>query len=175
MINFCNRLYKDRLARIEEEERSLLSDTPTHPDYVGMMACLDERLKMKLAQCEREHEYRIAATMRIDEAQKAQIWSHFYQEIREARESTLESLNKQWYEVHTNRRQANIHKSPSRFSADATQRGRSLASYNNEVAILAAVARTEGFPAAPPMHGATVAEADSDLDAIRVCGLELLW
>jgi hypothetical protein len=164
------RLYKDRLAKLEEEERSLLADEPTHPEYLAMMRCLDERLDKKLEQSKREHEFQMAATARVDHAQRGQIWSQFFQEIRDARESALESLNQQWYDVQAARRSAHGSHTDQvlLYPKDPAQRTRNAMSYSAEVSALAAVAKHEGFPAAPAMRGATAAETDSDLEAIRV-------
>jgi hypothetical protein len=122
---FADRLYKDRLARLEEEERSLLADEPTHAEYLAMLRCLDERLEKKLAQFKKEHEFQVGAVARVDEAQRSHIWSQYYQEIRESREDTLESLNQQWYDVQAARRSAHSHTDQVLlFPKDPAQRAR---------------------------------------------------
>jgi hypothetical protein len=164
---FRDRLYKDRLQRLEEEEQSLLADVPTHPEYLNMKQCLDDRLNQKLSAVNNELELRIKAHERRTVAQRAQIWSQFYQAIRESRERSLEKLNKEWYDVQTARR--NAHKLPDYgllFPKHPAQRVRNAVAYNTEVSTLAGIAKYEGFPAGPEMRPASAAELEEDLAAM---------
>ena len=102
-------------------------------------------------------------------AQRAQIWSQFYQAMREKREQALEKLNQQWYEVQSARRSA--HSLPDYgllFPKDPTQRVRNAIAYNTEVSTLAGLAKFEGFPAGPELRGASTAEIEADFGAIDV-------
>lgn len=163
------RLYKDRLQRLEEEEQSLLADEPTHREYLNMKQCLDDRLNEKLRQIEKENEFRMRANKRRFVAVRAQIWSHFAQSIRGKRESVLEALNREWYDVQTARR--NAHSTGDRgliFAKDPAQRVRNAVAYNTEVSTLASIAKYEGFPAGPEITGASPSELNEDLNAIEV-------
>ncbi|CRK35405.1 hypothetical protein BN1708_006726 [Verticillium longisporum] len=116
----------------------------------------------------REHELTIQALDRLSVARRAQIWGQFYQGIREKREQYLESLNQEWYETQNARRSA--HSVPDysiQFPTIPAQRTRNAVAYNTEVAYLAGLAKHEGFPAVPAMRGASAAEIDDDLEAIK--------
>ncbi|KND94932.1 hypothetical protein TOPH_00222 [Tolypocladium ophioglossoides CBS 100239] len=164
---FRDRLYRDRLQRLEEEERSLLADEPTHPEYLKMKKCIDDRLNKRLREINTEFEFRMQAHERRAVAQRAQIWSQFFQAMREKREQALEKLNQQWYEVQSARRSA--HSLPDYgllFPKDPTQRVRNAIAYNTEVSTLAGLAKFEGFPAGPELKGASAAEVEADFSAI---------
>ncbi|KAJ6446132.1 Sds3-like protein [Purpureocillium lavendulum] len=165
---FRERLYKDRLRRLEEEEQSLLADEPTHPEYLNMKKCIDDRLNKRIQEINTEFEYCMKAHERRAIAQRAQIWSQFYQAIREKRELALEKLNQQWYEVQSARRKA--HSLPDYgllFPKDPTQRVRNAIAYNTEVSTLAGLAKYEGFPSGPELRGASTTEVDADFSAIE--------
>ncbi|RCI14858.1 hypothetical protein L249_6723, partial [Ophiocordyceps polyrhachis-furcata BCC 54312] len=165
---FRERLYKDRLQRLEEEERSLLADEPTHPEYLSMKKCIDDRLNKRLHEINTEHEFRMRAHERRAVAQRAQIWSQFFQTVREKREQALERLNQQWYEVQSARRSAHsLSDYGLLFPKDPAHRLRNAVAYNTEVSTLAGLAKHVGFPAGPELKGASAAEVDSDLNAIE--------
>ncbi|KOS18673.1 Transcriptional regulatory protein DEP1 [Escovopsis weberi] len=161
---FRERLYKDRLQRLEEEEQSLLAAEPTHPEYLNMKQCLDDRLNQKLEAANKEYEFRMKAHERRAVAQRSQVWSQYFQAVRERREQTLEALNKQWYDVQSARR--NAHSLPDYgllFPRDPAQRVRNAIAYNTEVSTLAGMAKYEGFPAGPELKGASAPELEADL------------
>ncbi|CAF3554200.1 hypothetical protein SNK03_000491 [Fusarium graminearum] len=165
---FRDRLYKDRLQRLEEEEQSLLADVPTHPEYLNMKQCLDDRLEQKLREINNEHEYRLKAHENRSVAQRAQVWGQYYQAVREKRETTLESLNQEWYDIQTARRNAHsLQDCGLLYPKDPAQRVRNAIAYNTEVSALATIAKYEGFPAGPEMTGATPSELEDDLAAIE--------
>ncbi|KAF4453836.1 hypothetical protein F53441_3522 [Fusarium austroafricanum] len=165
---FRDRLYKDRLERLEEEEQSLLASEPTHPEYLNMKQCLDDRLEQKLREINNEHEYRVKAHERRSVAQRAQVWGQYYQAVREKRERTLEALNQEWYDIQTARRSAHsLQDCGLLYPKDPTQRVRNAIAYNTEVSALATIAKYEGFPAGPEMTGATPSELEDDLAAIE--------
>ncbi|KAL7790972.1 Sds3-like domain-containing protein [Trichoderma ceciliae] len=165
---FRDRLYKDRLQRLEEEEQSLHAPEPTHPEYLNMKQCLDDRLDQKLQSVNTEYEYRLKALERRAVAQRAQIWGQYFQAIREKREQALEGLNRQWYDVQSARRSA--HSLPDYgllFPKDPSQRVRNAIAYNTEVSTLAGLAKYEGFPAGPELQGASASELEADLAAME--------
>ncbi|KAM0564428.1 hypothetical protein ACHAPJ_000641 [Fusarium lateritium] len=165
---FRDRLYKDRLQRLEEEEQSLLASVPTHPEYLNMKQCLDDRLEQKLREINNEHEYRVKAHESRSVAQRAQIWGQYYQGVREKRERTLEALNQEWYDIQTARRSAHsLQDCGLLYPKDPAQRVRNAIAYNTEVSALATIAKYEGFPAGPEMTGATPSELEDDLAAIE--------
>jgi len=163
------RLYKDRLDRLEREEASLTADIPYHPEYLNMKQCIDDRLAERLRQINKEHEYTLQAHERVGVARKAEIWSQFYQTMREKREEFLDQLNRDWYETQNARRSAHsVQDYALLFPASDAHRTRNAVAYNTEVSILSGIAKHVGFPAAPAMRGASAAEIEEDLEAIKV-------
>ncbi|OLN97014.1 Transcriptional regulatory protein DEP1 [Colletotrichum chlorophyti] len=167
-VVFRERLYKDRLERLEHEENSLQAEPPTHPEYLNMKHCLDERLDKKLRNINKEYELSIDALERLAVARRAQIWNQFYQGVRESRSKMLEDLNKEWYDTQNARRSA--HSVPDYgllFPTNPVQRTRNAVAYNSEVSFLAGLAKHEGFPAVPTMRGANPLEIEDDLEAMK--------
>ncbi|KAL0936428.1 transcriptional regulatory protein dep1 [Colletotrichum truncatum] len=167
-VLFRERLYKDRLERLEQEEHSLQAEPPSHPEYLNMKQCLDERLEKKLRHINKEYELSVEALERLAVARRAQIWDQFYQGAREKRSRMLEDLNKEWYETQNARRSA--HSVPDYgllFPTNPIQRTRNAVAYNSEVSFLAGLAKHEGFPAVPAMRGANLLEIEDDLEAIK--------
>lgn len=145
------------------------AEPPSHPEYLNMKQCLDERLDKKLRHINKEYELSVEALERLAVARRAQIWDQFYQGMREQRSKMLEDLNKEWYETQNARRSA--HSVPDyglMFPTNPVQRTRNAVAYNSEVSVLAGLAKHEGFPAVPSMRGANVSEVEDDLEAIKV-------
>ncbi|KAF4978086.1 hypothetical protein FZEAL_5476 [Fusarium zealandicum] len=165
---FRDRLYKDRLQMLEEEEQSLAASVPSHPEYLNMKQCLDDRLEQKLGEIKKELEYRTKAHEKRAVAQRAQIWGQYFQAVREKREKTLEALNQEWYDIQTARRSAHsLQDCGLLFPKDPSQRVRNAIAYNTEVSALASIAKYQGFPAGPEMTGASPSELEEDLAAIE--------
>jgi hypothetical protein len=134
-----------------------------------MKRCLDDRLNRKLQEFGKEQQFRIEALERRAVAERAQVWSQYFQAIREKRETSLEALNHAWYDVQAARRKA--HSLPPcglLFPKDPAQRIRNAVAYNTEVSTLASIAKYEGFPARPEIRGASSLELADDLNAIEV-------
>ncbi|KAI1379559.1 Sds3-like-domain-containing protein [Hypoxylon crocopeplum] len=166
---FRDRLYEERLEQLNQEEAMLRSETPTHPEYLAMMQCVDARKGERLRVANRELELNTEALERWAVARRAQIHSQFFQSVRESRETILAELGQQWYDIqHERRKQANnIPEFGLRFPADPTQRVRNAISYNKEVSILSGIAKYEGMPAAPEMKGASMQDLEDDFEAMN--------
>ncbi|KAL5612345.1 hypothetical protein BROUX41_000123 [Berkeleyomyces rouxiae] len=167
-ITFRDRLFKDRLDKLEKEEQSLLADEPYHPEYLAMKQCIDERFQTKIGHIDKEYEYILQAHEQVAVATRTQIWSQFYQGMREKREEFLELLNKDWYDTQNIRRKA--HSVPDvalPYPSSTAQQARNAIAYNTEVSILSGLAKHVGFPAVPMMLGASELEVEDDLSAIK--------
>lgn len=157
------------MQRLEEEEHSLLADEPTHHEFLNMKKCIDDKLAKSLREIAKENELKSKAHEKRFVAERSQIWSQFAQSVRDKREKTLESLNKEWYDVVAARRKA--HSTPEYgviFPKDQSQRVRNAVAYNTEVSTLAGMAKYEGFPAMPDIKGASNGEVQDDFAAIDV-------
>jgi hypothetical protein len=163
-------LYQERLEQLNEEEAMLTSDNPTHPEYLAMLQCLDERRAEKMKRSNIELQYKLSVLRHRAVAERAQIMAQFYQAVRESRDSTVAELGEEWYQIQQERRRAanTIPDYGIRFPATRTQAVKNAVSYNKEVSILSGFAKHVGFPAAPTINGASEEQLEADLEAIQV-------
>ncbi|KAK3394614.1 Sds3-like-domain-containing protein [Podospora didyma] len=166
--SFRDRLYQERLDQLEQEEASLTAETPSHPEYLAMLQCLEERRQERIRVSTLELQFRMSVLNGRAVAERSQVMSQFYQSIRESREKVLEELGQEWYDIQQERRRfANtIPDYGIRFPTAKTQTVKSAVAYNKEVSILSGFAKHVGFPAAPPINGASDDQLESDLEAI---------
>ena len=168
------RLYDERIAQVTHEEKLLRLATPTHPDYIAMLRCIDARRDERIRIADTQKELGVQSLRTFAVARRSQILGQYYQEARDIREKKIELLGKQWYEVQHDRRAyagsgtEYTLKFPTRRSTQILHQ----AAYNKEVSILSGVAKYVGFPAAPPMGAATSSEREADLK--EMLGVSLL-
>ena len=169
--SFRDRLYEERLARLNHEEWMLKQDPPIHPEYLAMMQCIDARRDGKLRLEDRRVEYNEQTINKTAVAKRAQILSQFYQDVRAIRERKLEHLGKQWYEIQHDRRAygKNVDDYVLSFPTKKIEQVKNQIAYNTEVSILSGIAKYRGFPAAPAMSPATSQEREDDFKAMGVC------
>lgn len=174
--NSFNRLYQERLEQLNQEEAMLTADNPTHPEYLAMLQCIDERRdeRIRIGKLELQLNKNVLKDKAV--AERAQIMSQYFQGVRESREMVLDALGKEWYEIqHERRRDANhVPDYGIRFPTSKTQCLRDAVAYNKEVSILAGFAKYKGFPAAPRISGATDEQLDEDLECIKVVSVPAL-
>ncbi|KAL2270959.1 hypothetical protein VTJ83DRAFT_330 [Remersonia thermophila] len=167
--SFRERLYQERLDQLNREEAMLTGDNPTHPVYLAMLQCLQERRDEKIRRSDVELQLKLSVLRHRAVAERAQIMSQFYQAVRESRDEAVAELGQEWYQIqHERRRAANtIPDYGLRFPASRPQAIRNAVSYNREVSILSGFAKHVGFPAAPAINGATEDQLEADLEAIQ--------
>ncbi|ERT03462.1 hypothetical protein HMPREF1624_01777 [Sporothrix schenckii ATCC 58251] len=166
--SFRDKLYQERLDQLNQEEEMLIGDNPTHPEYLAMMQCVNERRDEKLRVIDVEYDFNLQTLKRWAVARRSHIHGQYFQSIRESRELVLEELGRQWYQIQQQRRRhANtIPDYGLQFPTANTQRVKDAITYNKEVSILSGIAKYEGFPAAPQIKGASTTQVDDDLEAI---------
>lgn len=154
----------------------LTSDNPTHPEYLAMLQCLEERRSEKIRISNLEMQFKMSVLRHRAVAERAQIMSQFYQAVRESREKVLEELGQEWYEIQQERRRVanTIPDYGIRFPATRGQAVRNAMAYNKEVSVLSGFAKHVGFPAAPSINGASDEQLDADLEAIQVSLVNVL-
>lgn len=147
-----------------------MGDNPTHPEYLAMLRCLQERRDEKIRRSTLELQFKLSVLRRRAVAERAQIMSQFYQAVRESRDETVAELGREWYQIQQERRRAanTIPDYGLRFPATRQQAIREAVSYNKEVSVLSGFAKHVGFPAAPSINGATEEQVEADLEAIQV-------
>lgn len=148
----------------------LNSDNPTHPEYLAMLKCIEDRRQERIRLSEVELRLKLSVLRRRAVAERAQMMSQYYQAVRESRDKVLEELGQEWYEIQQERRRyANtIPDYGIPFPTSKTQTIRQAVAYNKEVSILSGFAKHVGFPAAPPIHGASEDQLENDLEAMAV-------
>lgn len=152
----------------------LTSDNPTHPEYLAMLQCLEERRAEKIRRSNLELQFKQSVLRHRAVAERAQIMSQFYQAVRESRDETVAELGQEWYQIQQERRRAanTIPDYGIRFPAARAQAVRNAVSYNKEVSVLSGFAKHVGFPAAPSINGASDEQLEADLEAINVSPLQ---
>ena len=148
----------------------LRTDKPTHPEYLAMMQCIDERRDERIRISQKLKELEIQALKNSAVARRSQILTQYSQEVRDLREKKLEQLGKQWYEIQHDRRSyaGSVPDYALKFPTRRSQQVANQVAYNTEVSILSGVAKYVGFPAAPPMAPTTTAELEEDLEKMGV-------
>lgn len=165
---FRDQYYEERIRLLNEEEAMLTAAEPTHPEYLAMMHSVDARRDDKLRIVEAEYRLNQEALQRWAVAGRAQIMSQYYQDVRRTREEVLEELGNEWYRIQQQRRfHANNIADFSLHYPDARPKALKQAiAYNKEVSILSGIAKHRGFPGAPEIAGASLAEIEDDLEEI---------
>ena len=148
----------------------LTCENPTHPEYLAMLKCIEERREERIRLSAVELQLRLTVLRNRAVGERAQMMSQFFQGVREAREKVLEELGQEWYEIQQERRRlANtIPDYGIRFPTSKPQAVKQAVAYNKEVSVLSGFAKHVGFPAAPTIHGVTEEELDNDWNVIMV-------
>lgn len=148
----------------------LKQDPPTHPEFLAMLRCIEERRdeRIRASSCRLEYERECADRAAV--ARRSLILGQYYQTVRDIREKSIEQLGKEWYSVQHDRRgyAGSVPDFALKFPARKQQISHQVA-YNKEVSILSGVAKYVGFPAAPAMASASAAEYEEDMEKMSVC------
>ncbi len=136
------------------------------------MQCLDQRREEKI-QLERVLlGYKLQVLENKSVAERSQLHSQYFQNVRAIRDRKLEEVGEQWYQIQRDRRGCEgianssdfTYQFPTRRSQQITQQ----TAYNLEVSILSGMAKYVGFPAAPSINGARPSEVDEDFQNMGV-------
>lgn len=141
-----------------------------HPEYLAMVACLDERRASKLEVERQLMKHKLACNERQIIAQRHQLHSQYFQSIRQLREDALADCNRRIYDLQMGRRNFGVDgvEYAIRLPKKQSDRVRQQAAYNLEVSVLSGVAKYVGFPAAPEISSAKQSEIDADFRAMKV-------
>ncbi|KAI9769681.1 MAG: hypothetical protein M1840_003918 [Geoglossum simile] len=167
---FRDRLYEERLAQLDHELSLLSSANPTHPECLAMMQCIDARRDEKIAHENKLLAYKIQTLGITTVAERSQIHSQYFQDVRTIRENYLDSLGEQWYKIQRDRRgwEAGVPDYVHKFPIRRSQQVAHQTAYNTEVSILAGIAKHVGFPAAPDVAGARPSEIEDDFQIMGI-------
>ncbi|KAI9756159.1 MAG: hypothetical protein M4579_003972 [Chaenotheca gracillima] len=167
---FRDKLFDERSVQLSNELELLSRPEPSHPDFLAMLQCLDERRDEKIKLEQTKLDYKIKGLQIKSVAEKSQIHSQYFQTVRDLREGTIENLSEQWYQIQKGRRGWEGRSSdymlnfPTRRSQQITHQ----TAYNTEVSLLAGVRKYVGFPAAPPIEGIRSSDVEDDFKAMGI-------
>lgn len=153
----------------------LTGPNPTHPEYLRQIECVQRYRDAKIKYEQNLYRYRMKSLIHKGLAERTQAHSTYYQRIRDARERHSSAVSKQFYAIQHDRFKTD-ELSPHHIIAFPTRRSQQIAhqtAYNQEVSIMAGVAKYVGFPAAPSLLGARPAELDDDLEKMGVSHIHI--
>lgn len=165
-----SRVTDEKIADYERDLEMLKQPNCTHPEFLAMMQCIDERRAEKIAYETRLLEYKQKNLEVITTAERHQMHSQYIQTVRHVREDVLADCNKRVFDLQRGRRSLGsddtqyMIKLPEKRSDQI----RHQTAYNLEVSILSGVAKYVGFPAAPDISTARTTDIDDDLRAMKV-------
>lgn len=115
-------------------------------------------------------QYRMQSLLNKSLAERAQIHSTFFQRIRDARERYSSAVSKQFYAIQHDRFRSEEISAPHYipFPNRRSQQVAQQMAYNQEVSVMAGVAKYVGFPAAPELAPARPSVIEEDLAKMGV-------
>ncbi|GAM38733.1 hypothetical protein TCE0_033r09704 [Talaromyces pinophilus] len=164
------KIYDEKIAKIDRELEQLTSPEPTHPELLRQLECLQRHRDKKIHYEHTLYQYRMQSLMSRSLADRAQIHSTYFQRIRDTREKHSTAVSKQFYAIQHDRfktEELGAHHYipfPTRRSQQISQQ----AAYNQEVSVMAGVAKYVGFPAAPTLSAARTTEIDDDFEKMGI-------
>jgi Sds3-like len=166
----CHRIYDEKIAKFDRELEQLTGPEPTHPELLRQLDCLQRHRDKKIHYEHTLFQYRLQSLMSRSLSDRASIHSTYFQRIRDTRERHSTAVSKQFYAIQHDRFKTEElgahHYIP--FPARRSQQISQQAAYNQEVSVMAGVAKYVGFPAAPSLSAARGTEIDDDFDKMGV-------
>ncbi|PKY07024.1 hypothetical protein P168DRAFT_287534 [Aspergillus campestris IBT 28561] len=148
----------------------LKGPNPTHPDLLRQLECLQRYRDDKIHYEHTLFQYRLKSLLNKSLAERAQAHSTYFQRIRDLREKHSTNTSKQFYAIQHDRFKTD-ELSPQQYIPFPTRRSQQIAqqtAYNQEVSVLAGVAKYVGFPAAPSLSAARPSELEEDLEKMGI-------
>lgn len=155
-------LFKE-IAQLDEPK-------PTHPEYLRQRAIIENYRDHKVRHEDILFDLKLVALCNKSQADRSQIHSTYFQQVRDIRENVLDQLAALYYRIQQDRFQ-NTEASPDYSIAFPTRRSQQIsqqAAYNKEISILSGVAKYVGFPSAPIITGARQQECDDDFEKMGI-------
>ncbi|KAL8944986.1 MAG: hypothetical protein Q9211_000419 [Gyalolechia sp. 1 TL-2023] len=164
------KLYDERLAKCDAELAMLAGPATIHPELLSMKAVLEQRRDEKIQYEKKLIKYKLGSLENKSKAEKAQVHGQYMQSVREIRDQNLERANKEWYQLHKERRSRDddLPEYTYQFPTRRSQQIINQTAYNKEVSLLSGIAKYHGFPAAPELRGAKPSEIDSDFERMGI-------
>ncbi|KAI4245916.1 MAG: hypothetical protein L6R42_010053, partial [Xanthoria sp. 1 TBL-2021] len=165
-----DKLFDERLAKLDAELAMLAEPNVTHPELLGMNQMLEQRCDEKIQHENTLLKYKLGSLENKSKAEKAQVHGQYMQSVRDIRDWNLEQVNKEWYQIHKERfgRENNVPDYMYQFPTRRSQQITHQTAYNKEVSLISGIAKYRGFPAAPEICGAKPSEIESDFEKMGI-------
>ncbi|KAF2498705.1 hypothetical protein BU16DRAFT_524788 [Lophium mytilinum] len=167
---FREKYCDESLAQITKELELLKQPHCTHPEYLTMVQCVDERRDAKV-----DYEKRLAGfkqnSLNVRSmAERHQLHGQYFQAVREIREKFISECNERIYQLQKGRRQMGVDETvyAYAFPEKRSTQVQHQTAYNHEVSVLSGIAKYVGFPAAPNITPARSSDIDDDLRAMKI-------
>ncbi|EAW15121.1 uncharacterized protein ACLA_057770 [Aspergillus clavatus NRRL 1] len=165
-----DKIYDERISKLNRELEMLTGPNPTHPEFLRQLECVKRHRDAKIQYEHTLFQYRLQALMNKSLAERTQTHSTFFQRIRDTRERHSSAVSKQFYAIQHDRFKTE-ELSAQHYIPFPTRRSQQIAhqtAYNQEVSIMAGVAKYVGFPAAPSLSPARPSELDEDMEKMGI-------
>ncbi|KAE8351227.1 Sds3-like-domain-containing protein [Aspergillus coremiiformis] len=165
-----DKIYDERVSKLNRELEMLNGPNPTHPEFLRQLECIQRYREAKIKYEHTLYQYRIKALLNKSLAERAQAHSTYFQRARDVRERHSSAISKQFYAIQHDRFKTD-EVSPQHYIPFPTRRSQQIANqtaYNQEISILAGVAKYVGFPAAPSLSAARPAELEDDMEKMGI-------
>ncbi|KAA8642232.1 hypothetical protein EYZ11_009010 [Aspergillus tanneri] len=165
-----DKIYDERISKLNRELEMLSGPSPTHPELLRQLECVQRYRDAKIKYEQTLFQYRINALLNKSLAERAQSHSTYFQRARDIREKHSSSISKRFYSIQHDRFKTD-EVSPQHYIPFPTRRSQQITqqtAYNQEVSILAGVAKYVGFPAAPSLPAARPSELEEDLEKMGI-------
>jgi hypothetical protein len=163
-------VYDERIAKINNELAQLTAPTPTHPEYLRQLQCVEQHRDQKIHYEETLFKFKRKALFTKSTAERSQIHSTYFQRARDIREQHLENVAEHFYRNQHDRFKAE-NNTPHYALPFPTRRSQQISqqhAYNKEVSVLSGTAKYVGFPAAPTLQPARPHEIEEDFEKMGV-------
>ncbi|KAL3465370.1 Sds3-like-domain-containing protein [Aspergillus heterothallicus] len=165
-----DKIYDERISKLNRELDMLNGPNPTHPELLRQLECVKQYRDTKIHYEHTLFQYRLKSLLNKSQAERSQAHSTYYQRARDIREKHSSSISKQFYSIQHDRFKTDD-VSPQHYIPFPTRRSQQIShqtAYNQEVSVLAGVAKYVGFPAAPTLSPARPSELEDDLEKMGI-------
>jgi len=156
---------------LNEELASLDMPNTRHPEYLTVLAAIDQRRADNIHLARISLKYK-AETVRVKSlAERSQAHGQYMQDAREARDCAIERAGIEFYRIQRERRrnlEDDEREKIRHFNPNRTALITQQTMYNAEVSILSGIQKYVGFPAAPELIGTSKEETDDDLKRMGI-------
>lgn len=134
-----------------------------------MAAAIDQQMQDRYRHAQVVYNYKLQTLQNGIVASRSAMHGAYMQAVGDLREDALEKAGEELYQIQRGRRKIDEEEKPmNHFTPKHSDLIAQHTAYNTEVSVLSGVAKYVGFPAAPPIEGASATEIEEDLRAMGV-------